>query len=99
MENNHDILQQKIEEESEKTKEEWKQQPVECREEIRQTVTETNETIIQVREELKNKISNVEEEGKLRATEFYQVLTEGCQKNKQEVVKELEERHQELQIK
>ena len=27
-----------------------------------------------------------------------QVLTEGCQKKKQEVVKELEERHQELQI-
>ena len=39
----------------------------------------------------------VEEESKLRATEFYQVLTEGCQKNKQEVVKELEERHQEIQ--
>ena len=38
------------------------------------------------REELNNKISNVEDEGKLRATEFYQVLTEGCQKNKQEVV-------------
>ena len=54
--------------------------------------------MIQVREELNNKISNVEEEGKLRATEFYQVLTEGCQKNKQEVMKELEERHQELQI-
>ena len=34
----------------------------------------------------------------MRATEFYQLVTEGCQKNKQEVVKELEERHQEIQI-
>ena len=54
--------------------------------------------MIQIREELNNKISNIEEEGKLRATEFYQVLTEECQKNRQEVVKELEERHQELQL-
>ena len=54
--------------------------------------------MLQVREEMNYKIIDVEEEGKLRATEFYQVLTEGCQKNKQEVVKELEERHQEIQI-
>ena len=46
MENNHNILQRKMEEEGEKTKEEWKQQLVECREEIRQTVTETNETCL-----------------------------------------------------
>ena len=76
----------------------YKRQLVECREEIKQTVTETNETVIQVREELTNKISNIEEEGKMRVTELYQITTEECQGNKQEVLKKLEERHQEIQM-
>ena len=75
-----------------------KQQQVECREEIKQTITETNETVIQVREELNNEISNVKEEGRMRVTELYQVTTEECQRNKQEVLKKLEERHQEIQL-
>ena len=65
---------------------------VECREEIKQTITETNETIVQVREGLVNKISNVEEEGKNRFEELHQITTIECIKNKQEVLKKLEEK-------
>ena len=97
-----------MKEDHEKNKEELKcqlEQQLEgyC-EDIQKKVSETNEkikttidTIVKAQEEIISKIKAVDDDRKNRMEELHITTTVECQRNKQEVLKKLEERHKEIQ--
>ena len=65
--------------------------------ELMKKINTTSETVAKAQEEILNQIKPVEDDGKHRIEELQQITTIECTRNKQEVLKRLEEKHKEIQ--